>query len=324
MASPPRSERPDVRDLLRTAADVRSAETDPVAAVLRRHESTPRPLLGSRRRAVTVTGAGLVAVAAGTALVLALVGDLPGPDATASTPAVVSTGPPAPPDGPGDLEGVLMCTAIGNAEGVGVDLTLALPLEGGDYYATVSVPSLGASATTGFAGNDEYGLGGGVGADLTSAPVEVDVRVVTERGDVAYERTVVATPQLHQPNGAACDGENYAVRLQATSTGELVQVDDDAPWLPPRDDRGRTQEVLYTGCGVQWLTLHQADGTGVDYERVGGQFDDGAGGPPPGWNTPAQRGWVSVDGDVATFEDERGHTERFQRAPEGAFPQPCS
>ncbi|WP_170131340.1 hypothetical protein [Quadrisphaera granulorum] len=314
---------PDIRDLLCAASNVQPVEADPASAVLRRRSIAPRPLLGTRRRTVVVVSAGLVAVAAGTALVLAAVNALPGTDRSVSTPAVAPSEPPALSDDPHDWPEGLVCTLIGNAEGVSVDLTLALPLEGGDYYATVSVPSLGASATTGFAGNDGYGLGGGTEANLTSTPVEVDVSVATERGDVVYQRSVVATPQLHQPNGAACDGENYAIRLVADRDGDLRQLDNNARWQPPRDEQGRTSDIVWTACGVRWLTLSQPDGTGVDYERVGGVLDDGAGGPPPGWNTPAQRGWVSVDGDVATFQDERGHTERFQRVPADEFPQPC-
>lgn len=48
------------------------------------------------------------------------------------------------------------CTEVGNAEGVSVDLADVLDLEGGDYFAEVSVPAQGASSIRGFAGNDEY------------------------------------------------------------------------------------------------------------------------------------------------------------------------
>lgn len=320
MARTPRpdDDRLDVAELLRTAARVEPAEADPVAAVLRRHASTPQQPRRRPRRTAAVAGVGLLAVAAGTALVVAAVDARTRTEASVSAPAdVVDPSEPIPAETLSP-EVVLGCTQVGNSEGVSVDLTTALPLEGGDYFATVSVPSLGASSTRGFAGNDEYGLAGGTAADLTSAPVEVRVRVVTERGDVAYERSVVVTPQLFQPNGAACDGENYDARLVATASGDLVQLDDDAVWREPRDAQGRNSLPISTGCGV--LRAHL---DGVDYHRTGGVLDDGAGGPPPGWNAPYQRGWVSVDGDVLTFQDERGHTEEFQRTSERDVLPPC-
>jgi hypothetical protein len=210
----------------------------------------------------------------------------------------------------------LACTQMGNAEGVSVDFSQVLSLEGGDYYAEVSVPSLGASYTRGFAGNDWYYPSGDVEADLAGEPVEVRVRVVTERGDVAYETSDVAEPVLHQPNGPLCDGENYRITLVATSEGELLPMPDGAR---AGDARGRSTEAVRTQCGVE----HYTDGL-REWRRVGGLLDDGAGGPPPGWNTPAQRGWMTPQGDgLLLFEDERGHVERFEPITDGWFPAPC-
>lgn len=207
------------------------------------------------------------------------------------------------------------CTAIGSAEGVDVDFTTALPFEGGDYFAEVSVPSTSASRTTGFAGNDEYGLSGSVPADLSGEPTRVDVRVTTERGEVAYEASTTTTPQLFQPNGAGCDGANYRISLRATRDGQLLPRDPDEVTT---DDLGRISIAVPTGCGISEAT----DGYS-SYERVGGVLSDGAGHAPAGWNTPYQRGWAAIDGDTLTFSDERGHRETFRRVPDGQAPAPC-
>ena len=84
------------------------------------------------------------------------------------------------------------------------------------------------------------------------------------------------------------------------------------------DARGRTTEAVGTQCGVEYYT----DGL-REWRRVGGLLGDGAGGPPPGWNTPAQRGWMTPLGDQLLFEDERGHVERFEPITDGWFPTPC-
>jgi hypothetical protein len=199
---------------------------------------------------------------------------------------------------------------------VSVDFSHVLSLEGGDYYAEVSVPSLGASSVRGFAGNDWYHPSGDVEADLTGEPMEVRVWVVTERGEVAYETSDVAEPVLHQPNGALCDGENYRITLVATAEGELRPLADGAR---ATDARGRTTAAVSTQCGVE----HNTDGL-REWRRVGGLLDDGAGGPPPGWNTPAQRGWMTPHGDgLLLFEDERGHVERFEPVTDEWSPPTC-
>ncbi len=212
--------------------------------------------------------------------------------------------------------GGYFCSAIGAVEGVDVDLSQVLPLEGGDYYAEVSVPSLGASNVRGFAGNDGYDPAGDLEADLSGDPVEVHVLVVTERGDVAYETTDTAQPVLFQPNGPRCDGDNFGISLVATPSGELRERGDGEVVT---DARGRTTEAVGTSCGVEYLT----DGFG-EWRREGGVLDDGAGGPPPGWNVPDQRGWVTRQDDgTLLFEDERGHVERFAPIQDGWFPTPC-
>lgn len=207
------------------------------------------------------------------------------------------------------------CSDVGAPEGVGVDLTTVLPFEGGDYYATTRLPGLGQEATHGFAGNDEHGLSTSVEADLSGDPVDVEVVVVTERGDVAHRASGRLQPHLYQPNGAECDGENYRVDVQATEDGQLVP-------LPlggvAKDSRGRISVVVFTEHGV--CSVSDAYSS---YVRVGGPVDDGAGGPPPGWGVPAQRGWAAIDGDVLTFEDELGHREVFQRAAAEDLPQLC-
>ena len=238
------------------------------------------------------------------------------PDDRAPSRVEGAAGASGTPSSSGDGSGVaLACTQMGNAEGVSVDLSQVLALEGGDYYAEVSVPSLSATNVRGFAGNDWYYPSGDVEADLTGEPVEVRVRVVTERGDVAYEASVVAEPELHQPNGPQCDGENYRIGLVAAPGGELRPLPDD---MRVTDARGRTTEAVGTQCGVE----HHTDGL-RSWRRVGGLLDDGAGGPPPGWNTPAQRGWMTLEDGVLVFEDERGHVERFEPVTDGWFSAPC-
>lgn len=122
----------------------------------------------------------------------------------------------------GQQSAVRTCTEIGNAEGVSVDLSAALPQEDAGYFATVSVPSLGASSTTGFAGNDVDYRGGRMEADLTGAPVTVVVSVTDSSGRVVYSATGTASPTLWQPNGPECDGENYVLGLVGTPGERLV------------------------------------------------------------------------------------------------------
>lgn len=223
-------------------------------------------------------------------------GDGPPPSATSEQADENETGAP------------LFCTAIGNAEGISVDLADVLDLEGGDYFAEVAVPAQGASNTRGFAGNDEYYPGGDVAVDLDGGPVTVVVVVRTEDGQSVYTASGTATPNLYQPNGAACDGENYYLSLLATTSGELTSL----PWPPqsPRlDARGRESIALVTACGVGRLDLD-----GASYARVGGVMG-GPDGPPVGWNTPYQRGWVARDGQQVIYTDDAGHQENFTRDP---------
>lgn len=118
----------------------------------------------------------------------------------------------------------MACTAIGNAEGVTVDLADVLDLEGGDYFAEVSVPAQGVSNIRGFAGNDEYYPSGDVEVDLDGEPVTVDVVVRDESGQEVYTAQDTATPELFQPNGARCDGENYYLSMLATPSSDLVPL----------------------------------------------------------------------------------------------------
>ena len=216
-----------------------------------------------------------------------------------------------------DLGAVLACTQVGNAEGVSVDLADVLDLEGGDYFAQVSVPAQGTSNITGFAGNDSYYPGGGVAVDLDGGPVTVDVVVRDEAGQQVYTASGTASPQLNQPNGAACDGENYYLFLLATTSGDLVPL----PWPPqsPRlDARGRESIALYTACAVNRVDL--AEGS---YARVGGVLG-GPDGPPPGWNAPYQRGWATRDGDQVLYTDDAGHRETFRLDPNLRNQPACS
>jgi hypothetical protein len=248
---------------------------------------------------------------------------------TAAGPTVGDSRASAPPSSSSPVYGQLgeqgvvqSCTEIGNAEWVSVDLSTALPQEGGDYYATVSVPSAGASSTTGFAGNDSYYPGGGVEADLTDAPTTVVVNVADQDGREVYRASGVGTPALFQPNGPACDGENYALGMVATPDGRLVPRQDDQYVV--KDARGRWSSALWTSCGITDLTDDSTRSAGtVSYVRVGGPLVGPDGRAPAGWNLPAQRGWVSVVGDGLRFEDERGHSELFERAPVGYAAPRC-
>jgi len=143
----------------------------------------------------------------------------------------------------------------------------------------------------------------------------VEVEVVTERGDRAYQASGVLEPYLFQPNGTQCDGENYRVDVQATSDGQLVALPLGGP---ATDSQGRISLVIFTDRGVCTIS----DGYS-SYARVGGALDDGAGGPPLGWNVPVQRGWAAIEGDMLTFEDDAGHQEVFQRVASEDLPRLC-
>ncbi len=89
----------------------------------------------------------------------------------------------------------------------------------------------------------------------------------------------------------------------------------------PAEDRGpqpdgAVEHDLFTHCGVSAV-----DVGGDLYLRVGGKL--GAGSSPPGWGDPFQKGWVVVEGSVATFTDGVGHHETFTPAPAGFEPERC-
>lgn len=159
------------------------------------------------------------------------------------------------------------CTAMGNAEGVSVDLADVLDLDGG--------------------------------------PVTVDVVVRTEDGGEVCTAHGTATPELDQPNGARCDGENHHLSLLATSSRGLTPLPyrSDRPRL---DARGRESIAIATACGVDHVDL--PEGT---YSRVGGPLG-GPDAPPQGWNSPYQRGWITRDGEEITYTDGAGHREVFR------------
>ena len=77
---------------------------------------------------------------------------------------------------------------------------------------------------------------------------------------------------------------------------------------------------LYTHCGV-----HELYADGRYFQRVEGPLTNSdANGPPPGWEDPEQRGWLVVEGEVATFSDATGHEEAFEeRKGATSFLQTC-
>jgi hypothetical protein len=215
-------------------------------------------------------------------------------------------------------ESLLPCVERGRVGGVGVDLAQVLSTEGGDYWAEVSVPSLDAVDGLHFAGNDVYYPYGAVEAPLTDDPVEVHVSVITGRGGTAYEASTVVDPELVTTTSAECDGvSSYRAGLVAVPGEGLVPHEEGTPVT---DARGRWSAAVWTEQGV--YSYRDEQGT---WRRVGGRLDDGACGYPPGWHTNGQRGWMSVQPDgLLLFEDERGHVERFERAPAGWEPEPCA
>jgi hypothetical protein len=86
--------------------------------------------------------------------------------------------------------------------------------------------------------------------------------------------------------------------------GALLATGCAGPSGPP----GAVPFDLYTHCGI-----HELVHDGQWYERVGGALDDGSGNPPDGWDNPEQAGWLLVEGDRATFTDDHGHEEEFER-----------
>ena len=222
---------------------------------------------------------------------------------------------PAPP-----LIGVggLPCVELGRVGGVSVDLAQVLSTEGGDYWAEVSIPSLGALHGLHFAGNDYYPLYGDVEAPLTDEPVEVHVKVITGRGGTAYEASTVVDPGLVTTSSADCEGvSSYRAGLVAVPGQGLVPHQEGTR---ATDAKGRWSAAVGTAGGVQTFD------DGEDrWRRVGGRLGDGGCGVvPDGWHTNGQRGWMSEQPDgTLLFEDERGHVERFERAPEGWEQEPC-
>ena len=72
---------------------------------------------------------------------------------------------------------------------------------------------------------------------------------------------------------------------------------------------------LYTHCGIDELEYGDRW-----FARDGGMFDDGSGNPPKGWDNPTQQGTLTIDGDRATFEDTKGHSETFTVVPDQTEP----
>ena len=74
---------------------------------------------------------------------------------------------------------------------------------------------------------------------------------------------------------------------------------------------------LYTHCGVVG-----ADVGGVWFAADPPLVE--AGGPPPGWGDPYQRGTLTLEStDVAAFRDDAGHEVRLRAAAESERPAPC-
>lgn len=209
------------------------------------------------------------------------------------------------------------CGTVGLDEGVSVDLSSVLSIEG-DYRVSLSLPGIADSIQETVSGNTETGLFVGNSVDLDGDPIKVEVEATDASGVVAYRGATTRAPALDQPNGAGCDPENYWLSLQATEAGDLVPV---PRFEPVRDSRGRVSMWIYTLCGVRELT-DPYDGGG-SYVRAAGPLDDGAGGPPAGWAVPLQRGWVFTDGELHIFEDERGHREVFRPWQEGDIYEQC-
>ncbi|MEW1954693.1 hypothetical protein [Terrabacter sp. NPDC080008] len=70
---------------------------------------------------------------------------------------------------------------------------------------------------------------------------------------------------------------------------------------------GTTAVELPTHCGIRYLRI------GDDwFERLDGPLAED-GNPPSGWRNPAQPGRVVRTGDLATFTDDAGHRESFEK-----------
>lgn len=212
------------------------------------------------------------------------------------------------------------CTGFDTTERVSVDLgpvfpegTTSMDLVG--VAVTVALPDLGVSQEWGVV--SAYGQSARlpVEADLGDEPVRVDVEVTGLPGAEPYRASTIATPSLHQPNGASCDGATYSLDLLASPDGTLTVFRRGED--PRRSADGTQPYLLYTHCGVEHLRLD-----GSVYARVGGPLDDGSRNPPEGWGNPEQEGRLRLDGDLATFSDDADHEEVFQLSAPGAPPPP--
>jgi hypothetical protein len=102
-----------------------------------------------------------------------------------------------------------------------------------------------------------------------------------------------------------------AIRVMAVMamSGTVLLVAGCTAQEPPPTDlaSGTTAVDLSTHCGIRYLRV------GVDwFERVGGPLVDD-GNPPSGWRNPSQPGRVTVSGHTATFTDDAGHKESFEK-----------
>jgi len=195
-------------------------------------------------------------------------------------------------------------TAVNTWQGMQVDLTSVLLFEGGPYDVTVSVPAAEATFATQIAGNSLDPLVVLLDVDLDRHPVTVNVEVTSPDG-FTYEAADTVTPLASSPKSRACTGTTYWAGLQAQPDGQLIPL---AWGEPARDAQGRVSVVVDSQCGVGAFYLED----GTTFVRVEGVLDDGAGGPPKGWASPVQRGWVDPSEDMPVFEDERGHREVFR------------
>lgn len=198
------------------------------------------------------------------------------------------------------------CTEMGHPEGVDIDLTAVVDPAAGSHTAQVDLTGLeapSATAAVAVSGSPSF-QEVSVAADLTGEPVTVSLSVHDATGREVYAGEGVATPELFQPNGARCDGEQHALRLSATTDGGLVPRPGGAAEVAGSGDR--RPFALHTHCGIDELVLD-----GAWYERIGGSLDDGSGNPPEGWDNPSQSGVVTVAETTVTFTDDAGHHEVF-------------
>ncbi len=95
-----------------------------------------------------------------------------------------------------------------------------------------------------------------------------------------------------------------SARRRAATAAAVLAILLSACAEDPAEDRGpqpdgAVEHDLFTHCGVSAV-----DVGGDLYLRVGGKLGDGS--SPPGWGDPFQKGWVVVEGAVATFTDGCG------------------